>query len=174
MAGGQYYTYRAEWLWYRVVSRTINNVLKATQMKENVRKYFMAGTDEEVQLGDVITQELVKDFKDGRKITREVEFKLTEDTLPYALEMGIIEADEPEEEENKDNLIDFNDEPCEELSDLIEDFEDVEQKVDGLMESTDMLRKKVLKLEEGVATLKELYRLLKPNKEEKPASPKKK
>ena len=73
-------------------------------MKENTSKYFMAGTDEEVLMGDVISTELVKDFKDGRKLTREVEFELNEDTIPIALEMGIIE-----EGDEENDLIDFDD-----------------------------------------------------------------
>ena len=49
-------------------------------------------------------EEVVKEFEDGRKITRKLEFKLTEDTLPLALEMGIIESKEADE------LIDFSEE----------------------------------------------------------------
>ena len=131
-------------------------------MKENVRKYFMAGTDEEVQLGDVISQELVKDFKDGRKLTRTVEFKLTEDTLPYALDLGIIEyEEESNDEEQKDDLINFSDEPCDTLSDLIEDFEALEDRVDSMEKM-----------------IKDIYSLIssevKKEKEKKDASSKKK
>lgn len=131
-------------------------------MKENVRKYFMAGTDEEVQLGDVISQELVKDFEDGRKLTRTVEFKLTEDTLPYALDLGIIEyEEESNDEEQKDDLINFSDEPCDTLSDLIEDFEALEDRVDNMEKM-----------------IKEIYSLIssevKEEKEKKNASSKKK
>lgn len=107
-------------------------------------KYFMAGTDEEVLLGDVISQTLVKDFKDGRKISREVEFKLTEETLPYALDMGIIEEAEPEEneEEQNDELLDFG-EDCpfkEMLDEVVEDQEALEKKVDILEEQVKVLK----------------------------------
>ena len=99
------------------------------------KKYFMAGTDEEVQLGDVISQTLVKDFKDGRKLTREVEFKLTEETLLPALDMGIIEEAEPENEEN-DELLDFGEDcPFKEMLDgTIEAQEELEERVDKLEE----------------------------------------
>lgn len=75
-------------------------------MKEKVSKYFMAGTDEEVLIGDVINVDLVKDFEDGRTLTRSVELKITEETIPFALEMGIIETEENEQDE----LLDFDDE----------------------------------------------------------------
>ena len=101
------------------------------------KKYFMAGTDEEVQLGDVISQTLVKDFKDGRKLTREVEFKLTEETLLPALDMGIIEEAEPKnEEEENDELLDFGEDcPFKEMLDgTIEAQEELEERVDKLEE----------------------------------------
>jgi hypothetical protein len=106
------------------------------------KKYFMAGTDEEVQLGDVISQTLVKDFKDGRKLTREVEFKLTEETLLPALDMGIIEEAESEEEEKDDELLDFG-EDCpfkEMLDDVVEDQEALEKRVDILEEQVKVLK----------------------------------
>ena len=107
------------------------------------KKYFMAGTDEEVQLGDVITQTLVKDFKDGRKISREVEFKLTEETLLPALDMGIIEEAEPENEEKEnDELIDFGEDcPFKEMLDaVVEDQEALEKRVDILEEQVKVLK----------------------------------
>lgn len=107
------------------------------------KKYFMAGTDEEVQLGDVITQTLVKDFKDGRKISREVEFKLTEETLLPALDMGIIEEAEPENEEKEnDELLDFGEDcPFKEMLDaVVEDQEALEKRVDILEEQVKVLK----------------------------------
>ena len=130
-------------------------------MKEKVRKYFMAGTDEEVLMGDVISQELEKDFKDGRKLTREVEFELNEETVPLALEMGIIE------EKDEDDLIDFNDE--EDEGDGF-DFRDAV----WLVANDRAFEKKIKKLEARVASIEELCKFLQPNKEEVKASSKKK
>lgn len=110
------------------------------------KKYFMAGTDEEVMLGDVVETELVKDFKDGRKLTRVVEFKLTEDTLPIALEMGIIEEGCDEEEEGKNDLIDFDDD---------EDFDLLQEALDDLIEDHVNLEKRVESLEKQVKALSE-------------------
>lgn len=77
-------------------------------MEKEVQKYFMTGTDEEVLIGDVISVELEKDFGDGRTLTRQMEFKVTEETIPEALELGIIE--EKTDCEDDDDLIDFKDE----------------------------------------------------------------
>ena len=131
-------------------------------MKEKECKYFMTGTDEEVFLGDVIETEVVKEFEDGRKITRELEFKLTEDTLPLALEMNIIECVEKESEDQQD-IINFEDKPCEELSNLIEDFEGLEERFDNLEEFTKGMYAELKKLVE-----------LQIKEEKKTASPKKK
>ena len=122
-------------------------------MKENTSKYFMAGTDEEVLMGDVISTELEKDFKDGRKLTREVEFELNEDTIPFALEMGIIE-----EGDEENDLIDFDDE---------EDFEGFREAV---AQDIEELCAKIACLENRIAMLEEERKL----KKEKNDSSKKK
>ena len=107
-------------------------------------KYFMSGTDEEVLLGDVISQELVKDFEDGRKLFRKVKFELTEETLPYALKLGIIEEAENEEEEEESNdLIDFEEGDCpfqEEINGIIETQEDHDKRIEVLEERVVLLK----------------------------------
>jgi hypothetical protein len=108
-----------------------------------MKKYYLAGTDEEVMMGDVITIPLVKDFEGGRKVTREMEFKVTEDTIPLAIEMEILEVDD--EEEENDDLIDFDEESedeeikdalLEKLSELVEKMahriNELEDKVNAL------------------------------------------
>lgn len=116
-------------------------------MKEKVQKYFMAGTDEEVLLGDVVNVDLVKDFEDGRTLTREVEFKLTEETIPMALEMGIIEEGDDEEEDN--DLIDFHEEdyvPKNEFREftkcVAEDIEDIKDNLRAHLKRIEALEKK--------------------------------
>lgn len=114
-----------------------------------MKKYYLAGTDEEIMVGDVITTECEKKLKDGRTITREVEFKVTEDFIPYALEMGILEEDEEDDE-----LLDFDEEGFEEFK------EAVAQDIDDLSDADAAMERRIAKLEEKVATLEELYRLL--------------
>jgi len=126
-----------------MVSRVLTD-LKAKQKMKEVHKYFMAGTDEEVLMGDVINVELEKDFGDGRTLKRKIEFKLTEETLPEALEMGIIAG---EEEEEKD-LIDFE---CELVSKadfqeftkcVAEDIEDIKDTLNAQLKRLEALEKK--------------------------------
>ena len=104
-------------------------------MEEKTTKYFMAGTDEEVFVGDVINTEVVKDFKDGRKITRQIEFELSEETIPLALELGIIEEDE------EDDLIDFD--SCDMLSEFREavanDIDELNGKIQALEDKVKVL-----------------------------------
>ena len=57
-----------------------------------MKKYFMAGTDEEVFMGDVVSVELEKDFGDGRTLRRELELKITEETVDDAVELGILDV----------------------------------------------------------------------------------
>ena len=119
-------------------------------MEKEVQKYFMAGTDEEVLIGDVINVELVKDFEDGRTLTREVEFKVTEETIPEALELGIIE--EKTDCEDDDGLIDFKDE--EEDVDFVDkkSFQEfttcVAQDIEEIRDILDAHRKRLGMLEE--------------------------
>ena len=59
-----------------------------------MKKYFMAGTDEEILIGDFISVELEKDFGDGRTVRREIGFKVTEDSIDDAVELGILDVKE--------------------------------------------------------------------------------
>ena len=141
-------------------------------MKEKESKYFMAGTDEEVLIGDVINVELEKDFEDGRTLKRGVEFKLTEETIPLALEMGIIE--EGDDEEENDDLIDFHEEDYVSKEKFHEFTKCVSEDIEDLSDTASSLEKRNAKLEEKVATLIELYKLQQPSKKSDKASPKKK
>ena len=110
-------------------------------------KYVMAGTDEEVLLGDVISQKLVKELEDGRSITREIEFAITEDSLPFALDLGIIEEAETEEDEDSE---DYDEE---DLESMVEDHEQMLEELMGLNEN---LEKRIEKLEEKASTFEHL------------------
>lgn len=124
--------------------------------KQDVQKYFMAGTDEEVLLGDVIETTLEKEFKNGSKITRNVEFKLTEETLPIALEMGIIETQDEDEEDNNE-LLDFEEDNCplkEEIDGLVESQEDLEIRVEYLEDKVKELQDKLANKKETASPKK--------------------
>ena len=107
-------------------------------------KYVMAGTDEEVLMGDVIEVEFEKDFFDGKcKIRRNAEYKISEDSIPYLLEMNIIEKTDVEEDE-KDELIDFTDEECPHNYGLL---------LDEVCDDLDEQEKRIKELEERVTDL---------------------
>ena len=95
-----------------------------------MKKYFVVETDEVCEFGDVLNLAFFKELEDG-KVTVEKEVKFTEDTMDWMIEMGFIQEREVEGEKDND-LIDFGDEPCEELADLIEDFEALEERVDNM------------------------------------------
>lgn len=93
-----------------------------------MKKYFVKETDESVEFGDVLSVTFVKKTEDG-KVTIEKEMEFNEDTLDLLIEMDIVEERDTEE----DDLIDFEDDaPCEELSNLIESFESLEERVDKM------------------------------------------
>ena len=95
-----------------------------------MKKYFLVETDEVCEFGDVLNLTFFKDLENGR-VTVEKEVKFTEDTMDWMIEMGFVQEREVEDEKDND-LIDFDDEPCEELSALIEDFEALEERVDNM------------------------------------------
>ena len=100
-----------------------------------MKKYFIAETDEEIQVGETLELDFTKSMKNGR-IKHTEEITLSEITVPWLLETGIIEEREVEEEEDNtpdDDILDFQgNAPCEVLSDIIKDFECLEEKVEVL------------------------------------------
>lgn len=113
------------------------------ETKETGKKYYLVGTDEEVFVGDVISTTLTKEMKEGYTIKRDVEFELSEETIPYALEIGIIE----EGEDNTERPIDFDDSFPKELDEIInglcEDLENAEGRIDSLEEKIKQLEKEI-------------------------------
>ena len=120
-----------------------------------MKKYFVVETDEVCEFGDVLHLVFFKEIKDG-KVTVEKDVEFSEDTMDWLIEMGFVEEREVEE----NDLIDFgNEEPCETLVALEEDFEELEQRVDAME-----------------VMIKEIYDLIKSSvkEEKKNAQPKKK
>lgn len=95
-----------------------------------MKKYFCVETDEQVVFGETIRLTFFKENKDC-KVTVEKQIEFNEHTLNWMMGMGFVEEREVEEEEDNNDLLNF-DVPCEELSDLIEDFEALEQRFDSL------------------------------------------
>ena len=97
-----------------------------------MKKYYLVGTDEEVLMGDTITDvPFEKTFDNGITLRRKEEFEVTEDSLPYLLDMGVLE----ECDEEEDDLVDFDDEEtCEAVEELSEDLENLTKRVEKLEE----------------------------------------
>ena len=120
-----------------------------------MKKYFVVETDEAIEFGEIINLTFFKEIEDG-KITVEKDVEFTEDSKDRLIELGFVEEREVEE----NDLIDFSDEqPCEALAALEEDFEELEQRVDAME-----------------VMIKEIYDLIKSSvkEEKKNAQPKKK
>ena len=60
-----------------------------------MKKYFIKDTKEELEFGDMIELTLTKDTPEGT-ITHEVECRFTEESIPYLLDLDVIETDEEE------------------------------------------------------------------------------
>ena len=116
-----------------------------------MKKFYLVGTEEEVEFGDVVIVPLVKELEDGRKIIKEKEFKLTEDTLQDAIDLGIIEESE------EDELLDFSDMSVEEI------ISDHEQLIGHIVDNIEEIDEKVSKLESDIEVLKTLIKDKKSN-----------
>ena len=92
-----------------------------------MKKYFVVETDEVIEFGDVVSLTFFKEIEDG-KVTVEKEVEFNKDTMDLLIEMGFVEEREVEEED----LIDFEDDSCEALSALEEDYEVLEERVDNI------------------------------------------
>lgn len=115
-----------------------------------MKKYFIAETEEEVQFGDTIQVDLTKKTKKGvHKVEGEIRF--TPDTLSLFLELGIIEEKEVEDEE----MLDFQDSPCEALDDIWESIDAIEDRLVTLEKG---LSARVDKLTEQLTTLLEVLK----------------
>ena len=95
-----------------------------------MKKYFVTETDENCNFGDVLHLTCFKDIENG-KVTVEKDIEFNEDTMDCMIEMGFVEERDVEDED--ENLIHFDDEePCDTLAKLIEDFETLEQRVEAI------------------------------------------
>lgn len=95
-----------------------------------MKKYYLVGTDEEVLMGDTIVDvPFEKTFDNGITLKRKEEFEVTEDSLPYLLDMGVLE----ECDEEEDDLVDFDgEETCEAVEELEERTIKLESAIDSL------------------------------------------
>ena len=110
-------------------------------MTKKVTKYYVTGTEDEVQLNDVVEIVLVKEGKKGRKLHRVETVEVTETSIPYLLDMEVLEEREVEVEvDEDDDLLDFEDEEDDDIcpfKEFIEDFNDYREAVAEDIEELD-------------------------------------
>ena len=112
-----------------------------------MEKYYLTGTDEEILLGDVISVDFEKEFSEGKKVKRTEEFKVTEDSISYLLEMGILEVEDDEDDEE---LIDFDEEEYNDFKEAVaQDIEELDEKISNLEKRIEALEGKQDKSKKG-------------------------
>lgn len=97
-----------------------------------MKQFFCTETDELINFGEVLHLTFCKDLEDG-KVTVERDVEFNENTADVLISMGFVEERENREDEEINNdILDFENTPCEILENLIEDFETLEERVDKL------------------------------------------
>lgn len=106
-----------------------------------MKKYFMKGTDNELQFGDMIELDLSKDLPDGHTKHHHLECKFLPELVPLLLEDDIIEVIEDEEEKP----LDFQDEDRVMMSELLKNNLNLEQRVYKLEKEVKNLKSIIVK-----------------------------
>lgn len=73
-----------------------------------MKQYFMEGIDEPLEFGDILGFDIVKEGDDGKSITKHVECKLTEDTLPFLLDLDVISEKEVKDKPSVEDTLGIN------------------------------------------------------------------
>ena len=113
-------------------------------MENKDKRYFLKETGEELEFGDVINLNCVKELEDGRAIV-EREVKFSSDTVEALLHFGLIETKEP--------LIDFSD------VENGDDF-DFDEFVDMVNEDLDDHERRIQELETKIKILENAVKAL--------------
>ena len=115
--------------------RQYNNKLKL-----KMKKYFIAGTKEEAQLGDVIEKDVTETLENGRTKHRHLECVLVPETLEVLVDAGLIEVQEIEEV-SKEEKVPYN------------EFElALLQNIENLCDEVKNLKMEILELKKKAAT----------------------
>ena len=103
-----------------------------------MKKYFMKGTDDEVQTGDMI-EVILTGEENGKVKHTHVECKFSPEFVEELIDCDIIEEREFEDEEVQKDL---------------EDFEDYDEIIDNLVVANEEMNKRVAALETAMKALK--------------------
>lgn len=134
-----------------------------------MKKYFMKGTEDELQFGDMIELNLVKE-EDGRKVHSHLECKFIPELIDMLLENDVIEVVEDEEKEEEEGLEFADDDSL--IDDILEDIENIEKRLDILEESNKKTLKTIEKAYEKLDALLDIVKASKPKDNAKKQSTK--
>ena len=112
--------------------------------KQKMKKFFMKGTEDELQFGDLIELDLTKDMPNGKVKHHHLDCKFIPELIPLLLDAEVIDAVDEEEEEKKETL-DFQ-EGCPLFEDVLEANEALEMKVEKLEAAVDVLKESIANL----------------------------
>lgn len=113
-----------------------------------MKKYFMKGTENEVQFGDMIELDLTEDMEDNHVKHHHLECKFVPDLIPMLLENNIVEEVEDEE----DAPLDFVDD-CPLVQEVLKANEALELKVETLENTLSKLEEKLKSLSKTIKKL---------------------
>lgn len=105
-----------------------------------MKKYFMKGTEDELQFGDMVELDLTEDMSNGGIKHKHFECKFVPELVSILLEEGVIE--EVDEEDEEDTM----DEGCPVMEELIKANEALELRVDHLEDVVKSLKALITKV----------------------------
>lgn len=111
--------------------------------KQKMKKFFMKGTEDELQFGDLIELDLTKDMPNGKVKHHHLDCKFIPELIPLLLDAEVIDA--VDEEEEKKETLDFQ-EGCPLFEDVLEANEALEMKVEKLEAAVDVLKESIANL----------------------------
>ncbi len=114
-----------------------------------MKKYFMKGTEDEIQFGDELELDLTKEMENGHTKHHHLECKFIPELIPLLLENDIIEVQECDDEPEDEGPLNFSFDDYEELlSQLIDCYHELNDSVSALIEEVKELKNAVLAVKE--------------------------
>jgi hypothetical protein len=109
-----------------------------------MKKYFMKGTEDELQFGDLVELDITEDMPNGKIKHKHLDCKFMPDLIDTLLEAEVIEEVDVDDEEEEEE--ETTDEVCPMMQELIVANENLELKVEQLEKELNSLKKVVAAL----------------------------
>ena len=110
-----------------------------------MKRFFLKGTDNEVQFGDVIETDTTKDLEDGKTHWYHLECTFSPALVDTLLEHDIIEVEDDEQEEEEEEVEDIKEEILSYLDSIEKSTKSMSERIDMLEEAVLTLQKEALK-----------------------------